>query len=198
MAEKSLGVLGTTIATAVGGLVIVGVTALFAYLWPNNEAAASIVHSGKAMWSWIGSAASAVWGVVSYPLPAWLAVLVVAACVWGLTREGQESRPEDLAPAKLPDGGTKVLELLIVADGQSLFVEVVARALGVRRLRVESIAEQLHALGLLLSTRQAGDGMLQLSAAGRDYAFAHRLEGDDAMSEDLKIAIRSTRTIWMR
>ncbi len=175
MAEKSLGVLGTTVATVLGGLVLTGTLALFAYIWPGTEAAAAIVGAGKTAGAAAASAAAATWRFFAAPVPLWAFLLLGAFCGWLWTKRERRS---------LTDQHRELIEMIAVADGGFLELEVVAIAMNLRRLVVESLYEQLHAQGL--ATRMMTS--LQLTSRGRSYAMRHSLLGGAPQIEKLRAA----------
>ncbi len=188
MAEKSLGFWGTTLS----GLAVLAVPAALAAFWPNNEFAIWIVRSMKAAWAGVVTVVSSIWQTANAPVPLWAFVVLGVLCAWLWTKR---ARPPSAPP--LSKHHNALLELIAAADGQTVKHDIAAETLDLRRLIIDSLAEDLHRHGLLETVHGLGYVGLRLSGTGREHVLQHSLMGDLALVERLRKVQRSHSLDWM-
>lgn len=183
--EKSIGVVGTVVATIIGAAIIGLGSALFAYLAPGNEAAVEIVGAVKTAGSGIARAAAAVWRFVNAPVPLWAFAALAVLCVRLWTRRAKA--PE---PIKVDAIGRSLIEVLGTADGNAVHIDIVANTLDWPRIQVETVANDLAAVDLVNGYHNYSGLALELTGPGKRFALAERLTGTEALRERLQRATR--------
>jgi hypothetical protein len=193
MAEKSLGVFGTTVAAIVSGLAVAGLLALFTYIWPGTEAAAAIVSCAKAAWAAAVWAAVEIGRVFTAPVPLWAFLLLGALCAWLWTRRIR-------TPSGLPELNghhRALLELIAVADGRVISHQIAAETLNLRQLIIDLLADELVRHQLIKAFYSNEGRGIGLSDAGRNFVLQNSLMGSEALALRLHEVQQSHKYDWM-
>lgn len=182
MAEKSLGLGKTIVASLVAGFILW----IVPVIWPASEVAQWLVRGVHAVQTSIATAFDFVVRVATYPLPAWCLLVALIGLTILLRLRRLPRKPALLV---LTDKAKHALQILAVADGERVPIEVLAQMLDVRKLEMEMIFERLWDAGLIGEPGSYYTPGRTLSRKGRDYAFESGLVGD----RDLAARLRNAR-----
>ena len=120
---------GTIVATLVAGLVLW----IVPVIWPASDVAQWPVARGNEARTGFANIRDIVVRLVTYPLPAWSVLAALIGLVLVLRRRPLPL-PERTRLA-LTDKDKSTLEILAVADGERITIDVVAKMVDVRKLK---------------------------------------------------------------